>query len=125
MELALPIGSQLDVEYIGRMCLAADFGDTAIGMANCWGFITFRPSDVVGERYELALAYPTSVTLDDKKFNLEVIAAASGCQLIREALEHKPTILPDPKGGWIATIEVPGPLTDLHQLSLVWKGSAG
>lgn len=121
LDLPLPRGDRLHVEYIGRMYLSAEFG-TPNGEI-CWGYMTFRPSDIVGEQYDLTLTFPSDVALGGQTFSVEVIARESGCQLVHGPLERQPREWTDTRGVHVAQISVPGPLTDLHQLSLKWKGA--
>jgi len=132
LNLPLPIGARLEVEYIGQICLSAGSGENG----QYWGFMAFPPSDVIGSQYDLMLLYPPAVTVDDKTVSLDVVAERSGYQFIHGPLVNHPskrtqTAADVPKGlaysggGLLAHIRVTEPLTDLHRVSLVWKGQMG
>lgn len=129
LNLPLPVGARLGVEYIGRMCRSAE-----TGVAGKYrGFLAFPPSDVIGSQYDLTLLYPASVELEGKEVKLDVVAEESGCQFVHEPLANRPSErtqrptdvpsgLPYSKGGRVAQIQVTEPLTELHRLLLTWKG---
>lgn len=122
LNLPLTVGARLDVEYIGHMCLLAAAVEDADNKLIYRGHMTFRPSDVVGDQYELTLSYPPSVTIDGKAVRLSVEKENSGCQFVHGPLVNHPQDRTDAKGARWAEMAVPGPLTDLHQLSLIWHG---
>jgi hypothetical protein len=114
----LPIDSELTIEYVGRMCLAASHPDSK----TYGGLMTFPPSDVISEAYELTLTYPLSIKFGAEMLSLGVVRNSSGCRFVHGPLDYTPSVDDDPKGGCIAKMRVRGPLTDLNQLSLTWKG---
>jgi hypothetical protein len=102
------------------MCLRSDEG-TAVPPI-LWGYMTFRPSDIVGGGYNLRLKYPPEIRFEGKTIQLEVLRDSSGCQFVHRGLEHKPHEWTDEDGLRVAEISVTEPLTDMHQLKFTWKG---
>jgi hypothetical protein len=112
----LPVGDSLIVEYSGHLCLAAQFdGDNTYS-----GYMTYPPSDVISEKYNLKMSFPPGLTFDDKLVTLELVDKSSGCRFIHGPLKNQPKACLN--GYHDAEMVVPGPLTDLHQISLTWEG---
>lgn len=88
LNLPLPVGGRLVVEYVGQICLSAD----AVADGQYFGFMGFPPSDVIGNQYDLTLLYPPEVSLDGKTIALDVVAERSGCQFIHGPLLNQPTL---------------------------------
>lgn len=125
---SLPVGAKLGVEYVGHICLRAE----ATEDGQFGGFMSFPPSDVIGNQYDLTLLYPREVGFEGSNLQLDVVSDQSGCKFIHGPLLNSPSPriqtrndVPKGltyKGGLVAQIRVTGPLTDLHELSLTWKG---
>ena len=118
--VSLPVDARLHVEYFGRMCLLATLEEADDKVYQ--GHMTFSPSDVISDQYELRLSYPPHVTLDGKRVSLEVRKESSGSQHVHGPLVNHPQDMADAKGYRLAEMKVSEALTDLHQLSLRWRG---
>jgi hypothetical protein len=120
LNVSLPVHATLQVEYFGRMFLLATVEDPDDRVYK--GLMTYRPSDVISDQYEMRLSYPANLTVDGKRVRLEVDKEKSGSQSVYGPLENHPQDMADGKGDRLAEMRVSGPLTDLHQLSLIWRG---
>ena len=80
----LPIGAQLTVEYVGRMCLTARLD--SIGLTYR-GLMDFPPSDVIANQYRLKPAYPSEVELNGKHVDLTVDTEHSGSRFLHNSLQ--------------------------------------
>jgi hypothetical protein len=114
----LQINAQLTVEYFARLCLAASIDSDGTYV----GELSFPPSDVISDEYKLALAFPQSLQFEGKTLTIEAVEESSGCRFVHGPLENKPSVRNEPKGIRCAEILVRKPLTDLNQISLIWKG---
>lgn len=114
----LQIGDSLTVEYSGHLCLAAPEDEDN----TYWGYMTYPPSDVISDEYKLRLFFSPESKFGDKLVFLEAVPKSSGCRFIHGLLKNQPKSDTDANGHHYMEMKVPGPLTDLHQISLTWKG---
>lgn len=115
----LPVGDSLIVEYSGHICLAAQMEEDN----SYWGYMTYPPSDMISEEYKLRLSFPPDLKFEDREVRLEAVDKNSGCRFIHGPLKSQPRPCPGLNGYHDAEMIVHGPLTDLHQISLTWKGT--
>jgi len=113
----LQVNDELTVEYKAHLCLVA----RREGEKTYWGEMSFSPSDVISGEYKLTLKCPKNLEFDSKQLSVDAVRERSGCRFIHEPLGNLPNI--QSNGTNIhAEMKVAGPLTELHQISLTWKG---
>lgn len=115
---ALLIDDSLTVEYSGHLCLAAP----EEGKDTYSGYMTFPPSDVISDGYELTLGFPRTLEFEGTELHLEVVEKRSGCRFIHGPLKSQPRQGDGLGGLREAEMKVSEPLTELHEISLVWTG---
>lgn len=114
----LPIDDSLTVEYSGHLCLAAPLE----GNDTYSGYMAFPPSDVISDGYELTLDFPQYLEFEGKELQLQVVERKSGCRFIHGPLKYQPHQGDGLGGLRKAEMKVSEPLTDLHEISLLWTG---
>lgn len=117
LHLPLHVNDTLTVEYSAHFSLAAQMDADG----TCWGEMLFSPSDVISSEYELTLMCPSEVEFEGGQFKIEPVQERSGCRLVHGPLGNLANIKKTSKSTR-AVIKVLGPLTDMHQFSLTWKG---
>jgi hypothetical protein len=118
------------VEYRGTMRIAAEPAD---GGKKHTGEISFTPSDIIAGPYTLELHFPERVDFAGRTFDLAFDSTKSGCRFLYVSTGVRPTTRDEKAGdrppgfapthGKIGTVELKEPLTDLHELKLVWSAS--
>ena len=124
----LAVHESMQVEYLGRMKLPA----RALG-SGFTGEIVFPPSDIVGEKFELALVYPIEMEIAGKTYALSIENEGSGCKYLHEPFESKPIedsnatylprhLRPRKEHGEVASIVriEKKPLTEMHVVAIRW-----
>jgi hypothetical protein len=122
-EEPLEVGGRLVVEYTGGLCLpVAESGAAEM----VFGALVYPPSDVVTGSYSLTMIYA--------KENCEIDRENSGCFYLHERRLGSWLLNPantDPglppgfragRGEEICRLLIEEPLTELHEVRLLWKG---
>jgi hypothetical protein len=132
--LPLEKGAEVIINYRGRIALPV-FGEAG----EPYGMFNFPPSDVIAERYSLKLIYPETIDVQGKDRRLGIRKKDSGCWLVNERVDYKfvdidedeleRVVRPLPKEPALEArkehaveLVVPGPLTDLNYISILWEG---
>lgn len=122
-------GETIDVDYFGRMFVIASNRENGV----LEGVISFPPSDIVAQKYELVLLYPQVLKTDGEAYAIGVDEDQSGYSHIFEALEGLKTsnVAADADipaefrdfEGPVAKIVGEPPLSSLHYFTMMWTGT--